>query len=369
MLFRSELVSKGKNISTTHSLFSGIDDETLQLIKEQNYTLVMDEVMEVIKPLDMYPDYTEYDDDEKQRICRTDMDVLETKKFIEIDSSYLIKWIEKDKILDRYKSFKEKIESGLIYFSAKTLLFETFPSKIFKEDIFKEIYVMTYQFEYQLQSYYFLFFNVPYEKFGVKKHRLAANYRYNFSLVTYDEYMVFDLLFREKLKRLFKIVSSPTKNSVGFKDHSRGKEKLSVKHYKEMTEEEVRLIKSKSVTFVCDQMCSETSRIMWTTFKDDKDKFLHKRLAEKNFVPINSRATNDYRNRDGLIYLVNRFINPYYNHLFSSKGIRVDQDMYALSEMLQWIFRSAIRDEKPIEIYIPSERMRGLLEEWLDGKY
>ena len=31
-----ELISKNKNISTTHSLFSGIDDETLQLIKERS---------------------------------------------------------------------------------------------------------------------------------------------------------------------------------------------------------------------------------------------------------------------------------------------------------------------------------------------
>ena len=44
----------------------------------------------------------------------------------------------------------------------------------------------------------------------------------------------------------------------------------------------------------------------------------------------------------------------------------VSNRLFALQEMLQWIWRSAIRDGKPIDLYIPSERMRSLLVEWLD---
>ena len=44
----------------------------------------------------------------------------------------------------------------------------------------------------------------------------------------------------------------------------------------------------------------------------------------------------------------------------------MDQDGYALSEMLQWIWRSAIRDGKEINLYIPSKRMRTLLTDWID---
>ena len=36
--------------------------------------------------------------------------------------------------------------------------------------------------------------------------------------------------------------------------------------------------------------------------------------------------------------------------------------------MLQWIFRSQIRMDLPINIYIPSRRMRELLEDWLNNK-
>lgn len=44
----------------------------------------------------------------------------------------------------------------------------------------------------------------------------------------------------------------------------------------------------------------------------------------------------------------------------------MDVKRWALSEMIQWIWRSAIRDGEDIYIYIPSERMRNLLSDWID---
>ena len=52
---------------------------------------------------------------------------------------------------------------------------------------------------------------------------------------------------------------------------------------------------------------------------------------------------------------------------FIDKGVTIDEDTWALSELLQWIFRSAIREHKKINIYIPSERMRNLFLEWLNS--
>ena len=50
-----------------------------------------------------------------------------------------------------------------------------------------------------------------------------------------------------------------------------------------------------------------------------------------------------------------------------NKNVTIDEDTWALSELLQWLFRSAIREHKEINIYIPSERMRELLLEWLNS--
>ena len=54
-----------------------------------------------------------------------------------------------------------------------------------------------------------------------------------------------------------------------------------------------------------------------------------------------------------------------------------DGDMWALQEMLQFIFRSRLRgnenvktlEDREINLYIPSKRMRNLLEDWLGDKF
>lgn len=48
----------------------------------------------------------------------------------------------------------------------------------------------------------------------------------------------------------------------------------------------------------------------------------------------------------------------------------MNEDLLAVSDLLQWIWRSAIRkhNPEPINIYIPSLRMRTLLYQWLSNK-
>ena len=104
---------------------------------------------------------------------------------------------------------------------------------------------------------------------------------------------------------------------------------------------------------------------LWTTFKDYKGSISGKGYT-KGFLPINMRATNLYKERTSLAYLVNIFFHPIINGFFQDHGVTVDEDGYALSEMLQWIWRSAIREGKEIWIYIPSSRMRKLLENWIE---
>ena len=86
------------------------------------------------------------------------------------------------------------------------------------------------------------------------------------------------------------------------------------------------------------------------------------------FIPHNLRATNEYSNTHTLAYCVNRYISPFLINYFKTKDVNVNQELYALSEMLQWIWRSRIRNDESINIYIPSSRMRKLLIEYLDCK-
>lgn len=86
---------------------------------------------------------------------------------------------------------------------------------------------------------------------------------------------------------------------------------------------------------------------------------------KSNFTEFNLKAENKYRDKTSLAYCVNIFLSPQKRNFFAKFGIEYDADMYALSIMVQWIWRSAIREGKDIDIYIPSRRMRELLQNWI----
>lgn len=82
-----------------------------------------------------------------------------------------------------------------------------------------------------------------------------------------------------------------------------------------------------------------------------------------HWLPNTTRGTNDYKNATHLIYLYNQYINS--NILRFLGAGSVSQDDYALTELIQWVWRSQIRDKKPITLYLPSRRMRNLFLSWL----
>ena len=59
------------------------------------------------------------------------------------------------------------------------------------------------------------------------------------------------------------------------------------------------------------------------------------------------------------------YSNPLLDLFFIERDIKIDKELYALGIMLQWIWRSQIRNGKEIVIYIPSDRMRNILLNWL----
>ena len=128
-------------------------------------------------------------------------------------------------------------------------------------------------------------------------------------------------------------------------------------------------------------------KTVWTTFKgkgedteDSKDGVIQRRMRVSRlkqdskedgqacgFLPMNARATNAYRNVEAMAYPINVYMNGDVRSYFDEQGIATSEDLYAISTLVQWLWRSRIRQEprQPITVYLPSERMRGLFLEWL----
>lgn len=82
------------------------------------------------------------------------------------------------------------------------------------------------------------------------------------------------------------------------------------------------------------------------------------------WVPNTTRGTNDYKHCTHAIYLYDQNLNPSILNWFGGPSV-ISNDDYALTELIQWLWRTQVRDGKPITLYIPSARMRELLLQWL----
>ena len=347
LLHLKDLLNKGKNIVTTHALFQYFDDEVIDLCYSQNYVLFMDEVTNVIEP---YP------------IDKEDLEIL-LDKFVEvIPESGVLRWKSgKDDYNGLFKEEKRLCEMGCLAMYGDTAMLWMFPVKIF--NAFRESYILTYMFGAQTQKYYYDYYGIKY-KYIYTAGNSPENYHFVEDRKSY--------ISKYDYRKLINIIDDEKINMIGDSDtalsktwYMRNNNNVLIKQLKNNT---LNFFNNRSIVYNKEAEKwekSKSSNNLWTTFKDYKDKISGKGYA-KGYIPSNMRASNEYKERTAVAYLVNKYFNPFIKNFFISNGIEVDEDGYALSEMLQFLWRSGIRDGKTITVYIPSRRMRNLLIKWIE---
>lgn len=86
-----------------------------------------------------------------------------------------------------------------------------------------------------------------------------------------------------------------------------------------------------------------------------------------HWVPNTTRGTNDYAHCSHLIYLWDQHASVHVSRFLGVDDER-HREMYAVAELLQWVWRSRVRRGEPITLFLPSARMRRLWSRWLDGE-
>lgn len=329
-----ELLKNGENVVSTHALFHKFDRDMISSCETLGYTLIMDEVSDVVEE---YP------------ITVDDVNNL-LKTYCKYDSATgKITWREdKQSYEGKFSDIKLMCNTGSVVLARKHMLLWLFPVEVFKA--FEEVYILTYMFNAQIQRYYYDYYNVPYEYMYVAGDSLDT---YTFTKYKSGED---DLSFTN----LINIIDHEKLNIIG-KDRFALSKAWYINNSKTAI---MKQLKNNLNNYFRNMNSFSSNEILWTTFKDFKSQLSGKGYT-KGFLAVNARATNLYRDRTGLAYLVNIYFNPMVKGFFSDRNVEIDEEQYALSEMLQWIWRSAIRDGKEIWIYIPSKRMRDLLTDWI----
>lgn len=88
-------------------------------------------------------------------------------------------------------------------------------------------------------------------------------------------------------------------------------------------------------------------------------------IAQGCYLACTARATNAYRDRSVIVHAFNRFPHVSVSSFLQDYGVEVDNNQFALSELVQFVWRTQIRDGKPIKLCILSKRMRKLFQDWL----
>lgn len=325
------LIDVQANIVTTHALFTIMPLEYLEKIRETGYVLFLDEALEPMEPL-------------------TGIDPLDaeyvTDKLIRINEDSSVEWIASEKYHGQFTFLRNMCDKGYLRGAVSdegaACFVHILPTAYFTS--FKDVVIMTYLFSGQILKNYLNIEKLPYKRLFLNyKEQMFASKR--------------EGTFRRDYRPLITILDNPRMNAIGDK-----KTALSHSWY---ARNDLKQVSNNLNNFFKNMMKSPANSRLWTVFADCKEEVGGSRYS-KSFLACNTRATNEYKNRTVLAYLVNRYRNPFFVRYFRYYGVETNNDIFALSEMLQWLWRSALRDGKHIILYIPSKRMRDLLKAWLD---
>lgn len=344
------ILNKGLNVVSTHALFKTFNDDMKEALSNEKYTLILDEVVDVVEQI---------------KISKDDIQILIDQNIIMVDDNHKIQWID-DNYNGEFSKYRDNIINGEVFLYNGAAILWCFPTEIFK--YFDKVIISTYLFRGQIQCYYFQANNMEFEYKSVESYTevVGDSAIINFKLCNYKHNQ--DL---SSIKELINLYDGKL-NDIGKKTRRMKNTPLTKTWYDNATNEQLKKIKDNTYNYFRNICKKKYTEVIWTTFKDrfsDESKKIKviPRGFKNGYIPSNLRATNEYKNRDTVAYLIDKYPSPMITNFLKDKGALINNDAYAVSELVQFVWRSCIRDGKEINLYIPSDRMRKLMNKWLEG--
>ena len=334
-----KLLENGVNIACTHSLYLAVKDEHLNLIEKMGYILIIDEEVNVVDVIDGY--------------SRDDYRWLYENKKIEVsDTDGMISWVCKTDVGEdnKYFKFKNLCDYQALYVTKRDscMMVTHLPIKLMTSA--KRVVVLTYMFE------------------GNMLHKFLQ--LKGVETVRFDE-VVLNEVNGDEIRNLVNLLPLDKKVS---------QLSLSSTWYEDANEEQLKTV-SRYISNIARKYCGDFTDLMYTLPKKrhlsnrgnvnivKPIKFYRKKIEGEwsyNWIPVQMRATNDYKHKSVAIHCQNRFPLVAVSSYLSDYNCAIDVKVFALSEMVQWIWRSRIREGKPITLAIANKRMYNLFKSWLE---
>ena len=339
------LLRERKNISFSHSLFTLLSEQHLRLIRDGRYTLVIDEEVNFI---DAY----------RGRYTPGDITTLLRSGWIEVDEdnwgkvNWLYDGMEDD---TQYTGLKAMCDVGQLFCSKnnKEMLVTQLPMSLLSSA--QEVVMISYMFD---KSVLHAFLKLR----GVRFKDFLDVYPDAHLLHTEKEW-------KKKVRGLISIGELPSTKRV--KDE---KLSLSYRWHSSSSTAEQRNIVARALRGVVEKHGAEN--VIYTMPKDahspevdgrrNRRRVYSQWIKDSTFLHARARATNLYSDRDTAVHAYNRYANLQLVSYVSGYGGEVNHNDFAIAELVQWLWRTSIRNMEPVTFYFLSNRMERLFRKWLE---
>ena len=336
------LVRKSVSVVITHSLY-----ERAGMLAYnggfRNYHVIIDEVPNAVSVLEnqLYPENFKefYIDNGYFKLENTGL-ILPTEKVLE----------EEDRLKNALdETLINNIKSGRVYFDGKKNFIKTIPTSLFTET--ETITVLTFLSKGTL----FLKFLKKYEiKYKVTKsatmnktfRQLAAK---NLSIKTIKA--INDIGLGYAKQTTYPIKSKEVKSI-----------RTALKNLKQRTLKNVEI--EKVIITCAKKNWYKKAKGGYDLNKPGIFSTDSRMFKGANWIPNTTRGTNNYSHCSHAIYLYDQNVNPILLNWLNATDKQFKKE-YALTEMIQWIWRTRIRNGEPVDVYMPSNRMREILADWI----
>jgi hypothetical protein len=314
-----QLILSGYNIASTHSLFALISAKNYE--KLANYHLILDEA---ITPFIKIEDIT-----------RHDVKMLEDYEYVNIDEDGIITFTEKtyEGKWDKLKQYCDNLKVRLV---GNSVIMSELPMELF--NAFKTVTILTYNFKGCLLYPYFQMYNIPFDIKTNENEKLE----------------------KEKIKNLLNVYEGPANSRYS------GINSLSKNNIRKLSNPDINSLRQTTANIFDRNFNTSSIENAFTTFKDYTNSLKGKGYA-KGYISLTSKGTNDYADKKSMAYLANFHYNSVIYNWIHSQNVEFDKEQWSLNEMIQWLWRGCIRKGEPMNVFMPSKRMRNLLKNWLNN--
>ena len=330
MAHLKELLSDGENIVTTHKLFDAVDIRSVDL---SAYNLFTDEVFDVVEKVN---------GPENEAWNR----VYVGDGYATVDSAGQVtptnKWRKQPENLNPTLQSRlfHLAEVGRLHRTDNGYFVDVVTPALFTQP--KQTIVYTYLASGSLMAAY------------LKKHDVSYDINRDHNL---------DMTQRAKAQRLLSVLQISALENIRMSHTKQGEMKQGeVKEVrnalKNLRSLPLKGIEPKNILITC-------RKDNWLDQNEEpKGAFTYQsKLTKANWITKTSKGTNEHRHCTHAVYLSELNLSP---NIIAYLGVdkQFEKD-WAVSELIQWLYRTALRDSGKVELHLASSHMKCLLEGWL----